>query len=353
MKKLLTLIISVMLLMSCSEEDESPISKDGSIFLINGLGAVGTLSVIDDDGMISNDVMNVGSIPNHISEYEGVLYIVNSGNNNVQMINASTCENIGSIELPPFRNPMRAVGCNGKIYITSMQGPGLDVYSIEEASLDSIVLTSVPAESMNGGTDAIYSDGNFVFVGVRNINYDNWPIVNYGPEYMVIINPESDLVEITMEVGYNIADILIDLEGDLHVLCSGNRDDVNGVVKVYPNTKVEKAEVEEILLGSEPGSLIMNSEGMVYVGVTVYGGTTGSGGIMKYNSATNEVLNSSENLLYSTTDDVIMDVVVDGYDKLYAPLFYENELIVFENDSIDTVLTTGVGPQGLVFVGEE
>lgn len=353
MKKMLVVVISLIILMSCSEDDTSPVIKDGSLFLFNGLGDVGTLSVIDNDGEIANDIMNVGKWPNHISENEGILYVVNSGNNNIQMIDASNNVNVGSIELTEFSNPMRSVVCNGKVYVTNSFGGGIDVYSIEEDTLNTILIPEVmvPGTSINGGTDAIYTDGHFVFVGVKNITYDiNWNAV-YGLEYLLIINSDSDEIEVATEVGYNITDILIDNESDLHVLCSGNRDDVNGIVKVYEETKMSKRGLEEIILGSQPSSLIMNSEGMVYVGVAgLNPDWTGFGGIMKYNSNTNDVLNDSENLFYTSTNSGIMDICVDGYNKIYAPLFSDNQLIVFENDVVDTILTTGNGPQGLVFV---
>lgn len=356
MKKFTTLLIVLIMLMSCSEDDESPIIKDGSLFLFNGLGDVGTLSVIDNNGQITNDVMNLGKWPNHINEHNGVLYIVNSGNDNIQMINASTSENLGSIELPDYSNPMRSVVCNGKVYITNTYGTGIDIYSIEEDSLKTILIPEdmVPENSINGGTDAIYTDGHFVFVAVKNITYDlNWNAV-YGLEYLIIINSDSDEIDVATEVGYNITDILIDHEGDLHVLCSGNRDDINGLVKVYSSLKITKDSVEDIVLGSQPSSLILNSEGMIYVGIAGFNADwTGFGGIMKYNSNTNEVLNNIDNLLFASSESGIMDICVDGYDRLYAPLFDKNELLIFENDSIDTVLTTGNGPQGLVFISEE
>ncbi|MDA3884295.1 MAG: hypothetical protein PF638_01755 [Candidatus Delongbacteria bacterium] len=356
MKKLVMFILSVMILMSCSEDSiTNPINKDGSIFLFNGLGDVGTLSVIDNDKNISNDVTNVGKFPNHIYEYEDILYVVNSGNNNIQMINSSSNESIGSIEFAEYSNPMRSVVCNGKVYATNSGTNEIFVYSLESDSLITIPIPEimVPSESINGGTDAIYTDGHFVFVGIKNYTFDiNWNAV-YDLEYLIIINSDSDEIELATEVGYNISDILIDHEGDLHVLCSGNRNDVNGLVKVYSDSKVNKNSLEEILLGSQPSSLIINSEGMIYVGIAGFNlDWTGFGGIMKYNSVTNEVVNNSENLFYTSETSGIMDLAIDGYDNLYVPIFDNNELIIFENDVIDTILTTGNGPQGMVFVGE-
>jgi len=354
MKNLIMLIISAMILMSCSEESTTnPINKDGSIFLFNGLGDVGTLSVIDNNGVITNDVMNVGKWPNHISEDGGTLYVVNSGNNNIQMINASNNENMGSIELTAYSNPMRSVVCNNKVYATSSFGTGIDIYSFDKDSLKTIPITNVPESSINGGTDAILSYGNYVFVGVKNVTYDeSWSAV-YGLEYIVVINSLTDEIEVVVEIGYNISDMLIDSEGEVHVLCSGNRDDVNGLVKVYSAIDITQPIIEEIPLGSQPGSFVMNSEGMVYVGIAgLNPDWSGFGGIMKYNSVTNEVINNSENLFYTSETSGIMDLAIDGYDNLYVPIFDNNELIVFENDVIDTVLITGNGPQGLVFVGE-
>ncbi|MDA3884375.1 MAG: hypothetical protein PF638_02170 [Candidatus Delongbacteria bacterium] len=355
MKKLVMLIASVIILMSCSEDTNpsNSVNKDGSIFLFNGLGDVGTLSVVDNDGIITNDVMNVGKWPNHIIEDGGTLYVVNSGNNNIQMINASNNENIGSIELSAFSNPMRSVICNGKVYATNSFGAGIDVYSFDKDSLKTIPVTNVPDSCINGGTDAIVSYGDYVYVGVKNVTYDaSWNAV-YGFESIVVINSLTDEIVASAEIGYNISDMIIDTENELHILCAGNRNDVNGLVKVYSADDITKQNPDEIILGSQPSRLVMNSEGMIYVGIAGLNlDWSGFGGIMKYNSNTNEVLNGSNDLLYTSTESGIMDLAIDGYDKLYAPLFDKNELIIFENDSIDIVLTTGTGPQGLVFVKE-
>ncbi|MCK4979514.1 MAG: hypothetical protein KAS62_03915, partial [Candidatus Delongbacteria bacterium] len=307
----------------------------------------------DNDGQIANDVMNVGKWPNHISEDGGTLYVVNSGNNNIQMINASNNDNMGSLELSAYSNPMRSIVCNGKVYATNAYGIGIDVYSFGKDSLKTIPITNVPDSCINGGTDVILAYGDKVFVGIKNITYDqDWNAI-YGLEYVIVINSLTDEIEASVEVGYNISDMLIDSEGDLHVLCSGNRDDINGLIKVYSATDITQPILEEISLGSQPSSLIMNSIGMVYVGIAgLNPDWTGFGGIMKYNSVSNEVLNNSDNLLYTSETSGVMDIIVDGNDKVYAPLFDNNELIVFENDVVDTILITGNGPQGLVFVGD-
>lgn len=355
MKKMVMIFGALMLMWGCTDYEGTidPVSKDGSIYLFNGKGDVGTLSLVSDDNVISNDILSVGKWPNHIIENNGILYVVNSGNNNVQMIDIETNTSTGSIELSAFSNPMRAAIANRKLYATNSFGTGVDVYDFDKDSLFTIAITGVPDSCKNGGTDAIIAHGNKIFVGVKNLDFSNYPIVNYGNEYIVVIDTVTDSVLVSFGAGINIADMLINDENELHVLSKGNNDNEEGFVRVFDLNAINFNSYSTVALGSQPGSFILNSTGMVYVSVSgLNPDWTGFGGIMKYNSITNEVLNGADNMLYSSSESGIMDICVDGYDRVYAPLFDKNELVILENDEIDTVLTTGNGPQGMVFVKE-
>ena len=346
MKKVIMLIVSLMILMSCSD-DLNELSIDGDVYLINGIGDVGTLSAIDD-GIIYNDFMSLGKYPNSIDFEDGILYVVNSGNSNIQMINAEFNHNVGSIECSPSSNPMISAINNDKVYVTNSYGSGVDIYSFGDSQL-----RTLPVEDMSGGTDAILSYGSKIFVAVKNITYDEFWFAHYGIERVIVINTDTDEIEVSFEVGYNISDLLIDNENELHVLCSGNRDDISGKVMVYNLDRPVPLKVNELSLGSEPGCFTMNNDGMVYVAVSgLNPDWTGFGGIMKYNSVTNEVLNSSSNMVYESTTSGIMGICIDNENKVYVPLFSENKLVVLKSDIIEKTLTTGNGPQGLVFVGD-
>ncbi|HQO09505.1 MAG TPA: hypothetical protein PLK90_05255 [Clostridiales bacterium] len=353
MKKMVVIFGAMMLMLGCTDYEGTvkPVSKDGNVFLFNGKGDVGTLSVISDEGMISNDILSVGKWPNHIIESGGTIFVVNSGNNNVQMIDAETNENTGSVELSAFSNPMRAAVANGKLYATNTFGSGIDVYDLGSDSLYTIPLTGV---TMNGGTDAIISKANRVYAGVRNITYDvNWNAV-YGDEYIAVIDAAADTVITSFQAGINIADMLINEENELHVLSTGNRADIAGFVRVFDLSAIDFNNFSQVDIGSQPGSFILREDGMVYVAVSGFNPDwTGFGGIMKYNSVNNEIINGSDSLIYSSAGSGILDICMDGYGKVYAPLFDKNELVIMENDTVDTVLTTGNGPQGMVFVKEE
>jgi YVTN family beta-propeller protein len=356
MKKMLLVFGALMLMWGCTdyEGEIDGYGFNGGVYLFNGLGDVGTLSVVDNQGVIINDASSLGKYPNNIIELGGILFVVNSGNNNVQMIDASTLQNTGSIELSAFSNPMRAAISNRKLYATNSYGTGVDVYDFDKDSLYTIAITGVPDSCKNGGTDAIISYGTKVFVGVRNVKYDEFWNGIYGSEYIMLIDAANDTVYKTFEAGTNIADMLINDENELHVLSTGNRADIGGFVRVFDLNAINFDTYSTVDLGSQPGSFTLAGSGMVYVAVSGFNPDwTGFGGIMKYNSINNEIINGFDNLIYSSTESGILDICVDGYDNIYAPLFDKNQLVILESDTVKTVLATGNGPQGMVFVKEE
>ena len=354
MKKMLIIIATLIFLAGCDtgyDGTVKPLSKDGNIFLINGVGDIGTISVIGSEGGIANDVLSLGKWPNHIFEHFGRLYVTNSGNNNVQMINASTLLSTGSIELTEYSNPMKAAISNRKLYATNMFGQGIDVYDFDNDTLYTIALDGIPMEN---GTDAIIPNGNLIFAGVKNysVDYDTW-LTTYNNEYIAVIDAVADTVVTFFEAGINIADMLINEENELHVLSKGNNDDVAGFVRVFDLAAINFENYSQIELGSHPGAFALNSEGMVYVAVSgLNSDWTGYGGIMKYNSIDNQVLNGPEDMIYSSSESGILGICIDGYDRVYASLFSSNELVILEKDTVKTVLTTGNGPQGMVFMRE-
>lgn len=354
MKKILLVAALVtMMLTGCTdyEGDIDAYNFNGGVYLFNGKGDIGTLTVIDNNGLIHQEIQSLGKWSNHIIEYNGILFVVNSGNNNVQMIDAETVENTGSIELSAGSNPMRSAIAQRKLYATNSYGTGIDVYDMDKDSLYTIAITGVPDSCMNGGTDVILANGSKVFAGVRNVTYDaNWNAV-YGSEYIVMIDAYGDSVYTAFEAGINIADMLINDENELHVLSTGNRNDIGGFVRVYDLTAINFNTYSTVELGSQPGSFAINSEGMVYVGVSGFNPDwTGFGGIMKYNSINNEIMNGSDDMIYSSAESGILDICVDENDRVYAPLFDLNKLLVLDNDAVEGELSTGNGPQGLVSV---
>ncbi len=344
-KKFLSFIVLVVFLMVSSIFAEAD-----RVYLFNGVGDVGTLSKIQGE-QIDNDFISVGMWPNDMKHFDSKLYVVNSGNNNVQVIDEPTLTNLGAIEVTANSNPMNIAFAGGKIYVTNTYGTGIDV--IDQVSQE--IITTITLTDALGGSDAIISVGDFVYANKNNYYWDTGSSsMAYEMETIVKIDPTTDTIVAELEVGVNISKMLVDNQNELHILCTGNRDDIYGYVKVIDlNTFTLNSETIE--LGSQPGSFVIDSNGMIFVAISGYNPDyTAFGGIMKYNSINNEVINNSSNLLYESETSGILDIGIDNMDLLIVPLFSANELAVLDVDGNELVtFETGNGPQGVIFITDE
>jgi len=339
----LLLLVTVLLVSSIFAEADR-------VYLFNGIGDVGTLSKIQS-GVINNDFMSVGMWPNDMKHFDSKLYIVNSGNNNVQVIDEPTLANLGAIEVSANSNPMNIAFANEKIYVTNSYGTGIDVVD----QVNQNIITTITLTDAQGGSDAIISVGDFIYANKNNYYWDaGSSSMAYEMEAIVKIDPITDTIVAELEVGVNISKMLVDNQNELHILCTGNRDDVYGYVKII-NLDDFSLNSETIELGSQPGSFIMDGEGMIYISISGYNPDwTAFGGVMKYNSVTNEVLNNSANLLFESATSGILDIGIDDMDLLVVPLFSDNELITMDVEgNQQNSFVTGNGPQGVVFVTDE
>jgi len=335
MKKLFLLLLSAALGLSAAEK----------IYLFNGLGDQGTLSKVEN-GAIANNVANVGKYPNDIKYQNGKLFVLNSGTNNIKIINESNLSDAGSIELhTAASNPWKMSLCNGKIYVTSLYGTGVEVWSAEGTYLKTI---TIPDIVPGAGTTAIQTVGSKVFVNRSNLTYDANYNATYGIERMFVINSVNDELIGNFTSGINVAAMLTDNENELHVLCTGNRGTIGGYVKTFNTTTY--ANIDSIYLGSQPGAFCLSGTEML---VAVSGQNpdySGFGGVMKYNATTNQVINGGSSLLYSNAASGIMDICVDASGKAYLPIFSSNQLVVLNGSTVSATWTAGNGPQGLCYV---
>lgn len=353
MKKLFTSFILSLLILVTSCTDESKITEpnqpaeiEGKIYFFNGLGDIGTLSMIDST--VSNNIISLGKWPNDIKYYDDKLFVVNSGNNNIQIIDEKTLSEIDAIQLAEASNAMSIAFENQKIYASSLFGSGVEVRNFE----DGTYLKTIKISGGNNGTDAIIAKNGFVYVNRNNYGPDASGKYVFENETILKIDAETDSIVDSVAVGKNVFQMLFDNEGELHVLCKGNYSEFEGEIDII---NIDEFKVTDtIALGSQPGNFAMNSQGIIYVAISgMKPDWSGFGGLMKYNSVTNEVLNGVDNLIYNSPDCGILGLCIDGKGNVYAPLFDKNKMLIFENDSLINTIITGNGPQGMVFVPEK
>ena len=346
-KLFLAMIIALLLsLFSCSEDD-NPVAPptDQSkerIYLFNGLGDFGTLSRIQD-GLITNSLITLGKYPNDIKYSSGLLYVLNSGAEgagNIKIINESTMQDVGSLEMMNTKsNPWKMSIGNGKIYVTSLNGPGVEVWSVAEKKY--LKTIAIPDLIPYSGTTSAIIVNNKLFVSRGNYSAN---------EKIFVVDINADTVVTSFTSGVNSAAMLLDKEGELHILFTGDRANIGGYVKTFDtSTYLMK---DSIYLGSQPGAFCMAADGEVFVSISgLNADWTGFGGVMRYNSTTNLIINSSVDLFYSNSSSGIMDIYISTDKKIYLPLFNENKLVVLNSSgTVTKEYTTGNGPQGLCYV---
>lgn len=345
MKKLILSLVMLLLLVSCTIEDADDnitIEQNGKIYVINTLGDLGSLSYIDTT--IHNDAATIGKWSNDIKHWAGYFYIVNSGNNNVKVFSKNDFIEHGSAELPVENsNPMKVAFANGKMYVTSLFGNGVDLFSISGLNY----LRTITVEGANNGCDAIVSDGNYVYVNRNNYWFDqNWN-ATYEEESILKINSNSDTIVDSLTVGVNIADMIIDQGGDIHCVASGNFDDITGKIHIINSNTFELRKTLDI--GSYPTCITLDNYDYAYVGTAPY--TTIEGKIYKYDAYENILLD--DNLLYTNNNSGILDICSDNKNRIFFTLFNIDSVGMLENDQYSTSFLAGDGPQNLIFVYDD
>jgi len=332
MKKMLILLLVVITALSAAEK----------IYVVNALGDQGTISRLEN-GSISNNIANTGNCPNDIKYYNDKLYVLNSLTNNVKIYNEPSLSDAGACEMhATASNPWKMAISNNKLYVTSLYGTGVEVWTTDGVFVKTIVIPDLNPAS---GTGAIFAIGNRIFV-----NRNNW---DYSPSYlterMFVLNSETDEIITSFTSGVNVAAMEIDSNNKLHVLCTGNRADIGGYVKTFNTTTYAK--VDSIYLGSQPGAFCKNQNNEFLVAVSGYNDDwTGFGGVMKYNANTNQVINGSSNLLYTNSASGVMDICLDASGKIYLALFSQNKLAVLNGSTVTENWITGNGPQNLYYI---
>jgi len=240
MKKLLIMLLTSLIGLSAAEK----------IYVVNALGDQGTISRLEN-GAISNNIANTGKFPNDIKYHNGKLFVLNSGTNNVKIYDEPSLADAGSCELQAAgSNPWKMAISNSKIYITSLYGTGVEVWTTGGVFVKTI---TIPGLTPYAGTGAAFTVGNKVFINRNNYFYDSGSgSMVYNTEKMFVINSETDEIITSFTSGVNVAAMEIDNNNKLHVLCTGNRANITGYVKTFNTTTY--AMVDSLYLGSQPGA---------------------------------------------------------------------------------------------------
>ncbi|MBN1327605.1 MAG: T9SS type A sorting domain-containing protein [Candidatus Cloacimonetes bacterium] len=233
-----------------------------------------TLSRIDlTTGNTDNSFASLGAMANRMALTEDWIYVVNSGDNNIQKINSHTGQTEAYIYLGVAVNPYDIIINDDKCYVT-----GAISHQVYQIDLVSEIVENSCSVGDNPAGMAIWQ--NLLFVG--NTDYGS----NYTECSVSVLDLEDFSILATIPVAAN-PQYLIEYNGKIHVCCTGNWADETGKVLILD--PVQLVTIETIYLGGFPGSLAVLADETVYLGDSM------NSGVYAYNAEDYSVLYDADN----------------------------------------------------------
>ncbi len=350
LKKLFIILmfLTANILQSCIKpEPFEPVGREGladskdEVFIINGLAE--TISVINcEDLTIKNDVMETGMWPNHIMFKDNYGYLVNSGDNNIQVFSEDSLQNLHTIDLGVNSNPWMIVF---KPYSDTGYVPNFIAGDV--AVVDAFKQKVITRINVGTGPEGCAILGNKLYVANTSWNYE---IYEFLQGTVSVININTHQLIKTINTDKNPQSIItFPSLNEIHVICTGingGPDSNDGKINII-DTGTDEI-VKTISIGGSPSGNAVDT-----LNKTVY--LTGIGGIQAYNYETGNVIYGSDNYLIAGDDpenDFFSGITIDPvYNQIFICNFSYDKIIVIDRTSKKIVKTIqgSDGPQFAIY----
>ncbi len=224
--RLISLISLIVLLTNCKKEDPTVI--DGNIVISNGMLVLceglfqqnnSSLSWINNaTGSVINDYyvqtsgLQLGDTGNEMKQYGGKIYIAMNVSSKIEVLSVLTGVSIKQI--PMFdgavaKEPRSLAFYNGKVYVTCYDGY-VDVIDTSSLEVEQRILVGSNPEGIT------VSNGKIYVANSGGLNFPN------ADSTVSVVNPISGLEEMKITVGLNPGDMITDAQGDVYVISRGD-----------------------------------------------------------------------------------------------------------------------------------
>jgi DNA-binding beta-propeller fold protein YncE len=281
------------------------VALDRSLYVLNGLAE--TLSRVNlTTGVVSNNIQVLGLVPNQIAidntgRRDGVAYVVNSTGDDLQMVQLEPVALLKTIELGEGRNPYSLAFLNDSVVAVS----NLLANTVSEVNTRSGVVDTEYA--VGAAPEGMVYHGGELFVCLTAFDFGTFA---YGQGQVAVVQPDSNRVVATINVGTNPQSAVVDYEGHLLVLCTGDFFSTFGMIYVIdPTTHMA---IDSISTGGSPGHMALSPDGLAYIAA---GGFTGHGDVYVFNSHTRAMVRNSANPIAVGIGSVAVaaDILANGY----------------------------------------
>lgn len=304
------------------------------LFVVNSLDE--SLGWFDLREWTSNShAATLGFLPNDIVAMADALCVVNSGDNNVQVIDPVTLQTLRFIELDEAVNPFAATGLDAdRIAVTASISGTVSVINWRTGVVDTTFYAGVGPQFI----DEIWQKLYVLCTGVAFPEFGNGVLKRYDSHTLELID--------SLVVGINPQSMIV-AWSEIQVLCTGNYDDIPGSVVVIDTTG--GMSIDTVLnVGGSPISIALGTAPGIGSGWIAAGGWGDEGYVYQHNAVTHEILHDEDNPIVTGVGAV--DIEPRGYDggDLYVSCFSENQIQILNCWGVPSAeVETGAGPGAL------
>ncbi len=246
-----------------------------NVFVLNTVSQ--TISKIDlTNGTVNNAFAYTGLFPNKMATTDEYIYLTNSGDNNIRKIRIETGATILNIQLESYSNPYDILISDNYAYVTGMLTN--KVYKIDLNTDSTVAELSVGVAPL----------GITAYNGLLYVANSGYQYPSYLPGELTVIDLDTFSVLTTIAVPLSPYRMLVDNEGLLHLVCSGNYDDVWGEIALIDTNTLQV--IDNIPLTFYPTNIVMTPGNRVYV-ANAFGG-----GLFAYDLPDLEIVHDDDNL---------------------------------------------------------
>lgn len=247
-----------------------------------------TLGKIDLIEFTSNNAFaQIGLYANHVIYEDNRLFVVNSGDNSIQVINPENGTTLSNIILENSSNPWNIVIHENNAYVSGL-------YSDKIYKIDINTYNIEASLNVGAGPEGMIIVNNRLFVALTGFQYPT-----YLPGKVAVIDTESFTVINSVDVATNPQALISDENNYIHVVCTGNYSDIMGKVVIFNSETYEI--IQEISFNGYPTTIQSSPDNLIYLG-------DGFGsGFFTYNKESYEVINDAGNSIFPGGSHLLYD----------------------------------------------
>ena len=237
------------------------------------------ISILDiEKWQITNHVISVGKWPADIKIQGNFAYVVNTGDNNVQIIDLNNNTTAGIIDIGNDTWPEKiAFASDSKAYVTSNRTNSVKVVDLASRTVQKSIEVGVEPFGTAFINGKIYVCNSAISYVLERVTGD------YGEGTVSVIDTATDRVISTIKVEINPVDVVSDSKGNVLVLCNGNYSNITGkLVVIDSSTDNVTATID---LGTIPSGIAVSPKGIAYI--------TCWGGLLAYDITTGKLLHDA------------------------------------------------------------